>query len=1311
MTDSFYHFISTARSGLAAAIDKDVANGKKRAQINVAIDVERHSVITGEWENDPFPIEQPIQLYGPGDIVGFDDRVIVRTDPKPDTGNFEPNYFPAIEFADVDFVWRFSPKAAMERGLAPWIALIVLIGEDRGDSTRREYEDTVRGKRQLPVIKVFDQSNLPDLDHAWKWAHVQATSGTKDLKKNDLKDLLITNPECVVSRLVCPRRLQPTTLYTAFVVPVYKLGWAAGIDTDKARNAVKDCGAGDFSWETGSVSPIGLPYYHRWDFRTSERGDFEHLVRMLEPRKLEGLGLREMDCRHPGFGLTVEHQQGEDRKIGHCLDMEGALQSLDTKYTRWGKDKNESLEVRIPQKAPEPEMFQKRLAEEVLNRGLADQLFLSLPKDFDSEKLLLNLSFDALKDGKTVRVTWDTDYKTTAIIEYGCVKASRFFSATYTEVSDTPSIHHSVNLTMVPETEYQFRIILTIDSTEATSRTEVGNIRILLPAVVPPVYGRWHAACPEVVPDGDCYKWLEVMNLDPRHRAAAGLGAEVVRKQQEALMSSAWDQIGEIEAVNDILRHSQAGRECSSFLYSRLNCMAIEDVLLTTAPAQKRVVRKGNAKKTTVSTQMGHETRVPASALDPAFRKMTRTRGSIRKRQESSGAKTISGDLLRRLANGEIRPAGVHPKPEGTVTPCDVTREMVKNHSPLPSVSLSVAKKTVNLTDGEGSEAELEVVLKWESTNTTKKLLASGGWSGWSGQKEASGTQTLTIRWTTVSGSPSGSMGAIPASPPTPGDYSTGLSGNGSSTGFVDPVPVPLKWTFQLSARIVAYKAMATVIIRISDPTIPTEPEVSLTSSQLIPLPIPAAATRFCDATITSNQVRNALDAGVSGVEDDKNLRTAVCDTFDDFLRYTNTPYEKPVRDSGYFEDLRDDILDAIDPGTTIAERVRWRLRLSGDLNLRFEDDASGDPLDEVMAYPEFAQPMYEPLCELSQGNVLPGVEKVPRNTIGLLETNRRFLESYMVGLNHEFSAELLWRGYPTDQRGSFFRQFWDVSEYVGKENKASGKSDLTKEGELTEAVKESLKDIDPIHEWKDRPLGLNDNRRIDGKDNSLVLVVRGDLLKRYPNAVIYAVNARREYADGKPTFIPNLSEYEDLTMPTNRNQATVVSLGTKIKTTESEPIYPTFRGSLGSDLVFLGFPFSREEARSSSTTTGKFIVFEERITEARFGLDLSMSPQADNGDSSQKKGNAKIVLLGDSKKGERQTVNVKTWDNLSWEHFGLNGPQQFGEYLDSSTISVNAEKEDETWNDDTSSALRARITLQKPVRLAVHADQMIPDK
>ena len=50
------------------------------------------------------------------------------------------------------------------------------------------------------------------------------------------------------------------------------------------------------------------------------------------------------------------------------------------------------------------------------------------------------------------------------------------------------------------------------------------------------------------------------------------------------------------------------------------------------------------------------------------------------------------------------------------------------------------------------------------------------------------------------------------------------------------------------------------------------------------------------------------------------------------------------------------------------------------------------------------------------------------------METNQRFIEAYMVGLNHEFARKLLWREYPTDQRGSYFRQFWAVDNYIDSE-------------------------------------------------------------------------------------------------------------------------------------------------------------------------------------------------------------------------------------------------------------------------------------
>ncbi len=111
----------------------------------------------------------------------------------------------------------------------------------------------------------------------------------------------------------------------------------------------------------------------------------------------------------------------------------------------------------------------------------------------------------------------------------------------------------------------------------------------------------------------------------------------------------------------------------------------------------------------------------------------------------------------------------------------------------------------------------------------------------------------------------------------------------------------------------------------------------------------------------------------------------------------------------------------ALDPAVTIGDAVRARLRLDATHARQVGDD----PLAPVMTWPEFPQPMGDALRDLSQDWLLPGLDKVPRNCATVLETNPRFVEAYLVGLNHEMSRELLWRGFPTDRRGTYFRRFW----------------------------------------------------------------------------------------------------------------------------------------------------------------------------------------------------------------------------------------------------------------------------------------------
>ena len=162
-------------------------------------------------------------------------------------------------------------------------------------------------------------------------------------------------------------------------------------------------------------------------------------------------------------------------------------------------------------------------------------------------------------------------------------------------------------------------------------------------------------------------------------------------------------------------------------------------------------------------------------------------------------------------------------------------------------------------------------------------------------------------------------------------------------------------------------------------------------------------------------------------------------------------------------QSLRDTVVQRLDPSVTVPARLGSIITLGPGLTWH-----PVDPIRPIMAAPTFPQPMYAPLRDLSPQYILPGVDQIPAETVGLLETNHAFLEAYLTGLNHEMARQLLWAGYPTDCMGSYFRQFWDVSGYVRQPGDPGDAA----------ALAEALKDIPPINTWPlSGPLGMHENR------------------------------------------------------------------------------------------------------------------------------------------------------------------------------------------------------------------------------------------
>ncbi len=117
-----YTFLPWVRQGAAGGIETPDSLGANQAGVV--------SVPVNLRVNDAVEIPpRQVRLYGPGDVIGIDPQQVVRTDPRPQTSDFEPNYFPAIEFDRPDFPWLFTPakaKADEPGKLRPWLCLVVV---------------------------------------------------------------------------------------------------------------------------------------------------------------------------------------------------------------------------------------------------------------------------------------------------------------------------------------------------------------------------------------------------------------------------------------------------------------------------------------------------------------------------------------------------------------------------------------------------------------------------------------------------------------------------------------------------------------------------------------------------------------------------------------------------------------------------------------------------------------------------------------------------------------------------------------------------------------------------------------------------------------------------------------------------------------------------------------------------------------------------------------------------------------------------------------------------------------------------------
>lgn len=234
-----------------------------------------------------------------------------------------------------------------------------------------------------------------------------------------------------------------------------------------------------------------------------------------------------------------------------------------------------------------------------------------------------------------------------------------------------------------------------------------------------------------------------------------------------------------------------------------------------------------------------------------------------------------------------------------------------------------------------------------------------------------------------------------------------------------------------------------------------------------------------------------------------------------------------------------------------------------------FADNESGQALrdtylDEllrskypILAYPQFPEPTSYYLKLMSEKFIVPGCAALPDDSVALFETNTAFIEAFLCGMNTEMGQELMWREYPTDRRGSYFRKFWDSESTVA-------------------AIRSNaFFDIKPVHTWTE-DLGGNHQ---ESKADLLIFTIKGTLLRQFPSTQIYLQRAVGDMTKHTLEFDKSATEENGGIL---------------------RPVMETF---LKEDTLLVGFKTDAETAlgNPANDNYGYFLAFEEDVEDLNF--------------------------------------------------------------------------------------------------------------
>jgi len=305
------------------------------------------------------------------------------------------------------------------------------------------------------------------------------------------------------------------------------------------------------------------------------------------------------------------------------------------------------------------------------------------------------------------------------------------------------------------------------------------------------------------------------------------------------------------------------------------------------------------------------------------------------------------------------------------------------------------------------------------------------------------------------------------------------------------------------------------------------------------------------------------------------------------------------------------------------------------------------DGIAPLYRSPVVPLPLARFLEKLDPSHLIPGISKLPENTVSVFSENRLFIEAILAGANHDINNLLRWQEFPTDMRGTVLRRFWD---------RGHPPDDINGD------------DIPEIHTWTQK-LGEHFPPGAQDKEADFVVVIRGDIIRKLGQLIVLV------------------------------NEAP----GTSWQSGKGVNHSPAFFGRIGRDIAYYGFDVSRDRLLSENVRQHVFLLLYEPPGRLRFGLDVrTATVRRQRRDHQAIKHGFPTATLRRrydaypgplAAAGARAPAQPGTWADFSWAHVNV---FQSG-YIDFDQT-IRLQGEPDYWGPDKTSASIARATWQQPV-------------